>query len=198
MVRIRFRRVGSRHQPYYRIVVADKESPRDGRFLTILGHYNPRTEPATIEVDEVGLFHWLKRGAQPSESLVKVLKTIGIWERWERYKAGDDLEVLLEEARISNPEVDPRTRRDDLFGARAPKKGEAETPAAKRDEEKPEKKAKEEPAAVEEQRSQEPETADQEEEKAEKNEAEALEQSSAELEADEAQAEQNEPGAETA
>lgn len=126
MVRIRFRRVGSRHQPYYRIVVADKESPRDGRFLDNLGNFNPRTEPATIDIDEVRLFHWLKRGAQPSESLVKVLKTLGTWERWGRYKAGEELDILLEEARVSLPEVDQRTRRDDLFGTRRRKKEEAE------------------------------------------------------------------------
>jgi small subunit ribosomal protein S16 len=88
MVRIRLRRVGARHQPSYRIVAADRESPRDGRFLEVLGHYNPRTEPSTVQVDEARLFHWLKNGAQPSESVSKVLNTLGTWERWERYKAG--------------------------------------------------------------------------------------------------------------
>mgnify|MGYP006296246375 FL=1 len=65
MVRIRLRRVGARNQPSYRIVVADKESPRDGRFLEIIGHYNPRTEPSTIVVDEDRLYHWLGNGASP-------------------------------------------------------------------------------------------------------------------------------------
>jgi small subunit ribosomal protein S16 len=140
MVRIRFRRVGSRHQPYYRIVVADRESPRNGRFLEILGNLNPRTEPATIEIDEARLFHWLKRGAQPSDSLVKVLKTNGTWDRWERYKTGEELGILLEEARENFTEVDQRTRRDDLFATRRRKKGEAKEAPVEKVEEKEEEK----------------------------------------------------------
>ena len=146
MVRIRLRRVGSRHQPSYRIVVADKESPRDGRFLEILGNYNPRTEPATIDIDEIRLFHWLKRGAQPSASLTKVLKTVGTWERWERYKAGEDVSTLIEEAQERIPEVDPRTRRDDLFGVRRQKK-EEEKPAPSK-EATPASEIEEEPKAA--------------------------------------------------
>jgi len=122
MVRIRLRRVGARHQPSYRIVVADKESPRDGRFLENLGFYNPRTEPSTVKIDEVRLFHWLKHGAQPSDAVVKVLKPHGTWERWERYKGGEDIDVLLKEAEEAFPDVDPRTRRDDLVQKRAAKK----------------------------------------------------------------------------
>lgn len=122
MVRIRLRRVGARHQPSYRIVAADKESPRDGRFLENLGFYNPRTEPSTVKIDEARLFHWLKHGAQPSDAVVKVLKPHGTWERWERYKGGEDIEVLLKEAEEAYPDVDPRTRRDDLAQERAAKK----------------------------------------------------------------------------
>jgi small subunit ribosomal protein S16 len=122
MVRIRLRRVGARHQPSYRIVAADKESPRDGRFLENLGFYNPRTEPSTVKIDEARLFHWLKHGAQPSDAVVKVLKPHGTWERWERYKGGEDIEVLLKEAEEAFPDVDPRTRRDDLAQKRAAKK----------------------------------------------------------------------------
>jgi len=118
MVRIRLRRVGARHQPSYRIVVADKESPRDGRFLEIIGNYNPRTEPATIEIDEARLFHWMKNGAQPSDSMLKLMRTSGALDRWERFKGGESLEKLLAEAEEAHVEVDPRTRRDDLVGAR--------------------------------------------------------------------------------
>lgn len=64
MVRIRLRRVGSAHQPHYRVVIADKESPRDGRFLEIVGHYNPKTNPSTIHFDEEKIYHWLSVGAQ--------------------------------------------------------------------------------------------------------------------------------------
>ncbi|MCK5314915.1 MAG: 30S ribosomal protein S16, partial [Anaerolineales bacterium] len=68
MVRIRLRRVGAKGQPSYRVVAADKESPRDGRFLEILGHYNPRTEPATIHLNEDRIYDWMSKGAQPSDA----------------------------------------------------------------------------------------------------------------------------------
>ena len=122
MVRIRFRRVGAKHQASFRIVAADKESPRDGRFLEVLGHYNPRTEPSTVRVNEARLFHWMKHGAQPSDSVVRALRSLGTWDRWERYKAGESLDTLLEEAEAAQPEVDPRTRRDDLVGKRRKKR----------------------------------------------------------------------------
>ena len=115
MVRIRFRRVGARGQPSYRIVAADKESPRDGRFLEVLGSYNPRTNPSTIHVDEARLFHWMSNGAQPSDSVVQTLQSRGTWERWERFKGGEALETLIQEAEAAIPDVDPRTRRDDLI-----------------------------------------------------------------------------------
>lgn len=122
MVRIRLRRVGAKNQPSYRIVAADKESPRDGRFLEAIGFYNPRTEPSTIQIDEARLFHWMKHGAQPSDSVVQALRSVGTWDRWERYKEGEEIEVLLKEAEAAIPVVDPRTRRDDLFETREKKK----------------------------------------------------------------------------
>ncbi len=122
MVRIRLRRVGARNQPSFRIVAADRESPRDGRFLEVLGFYNPRTEPSTIQIDEARLFHWMQHGAQPSESVVQTLHGIGTWERWERFKVGEAMEVLAEEAQAAIPEVDPRTRRDEFMGTPSKKK----------------------------------------------------------------------------
>lgn len=109
MVRIRLRRVGSRHQPSFRVVAADEESPRDGRFLENLGHYNPRTEPATIQLDEARIFHWLGNGAQPSDSARRVLTSSGCWGRWERHRAGEPMEALLEEAKSTAADVDART-----------------------------------------------------------------------------------------
>jgi len=113
MVRIRLRRTGLRGQPSYRIVVADKESPRDGRFLEILGNYNPRTEPATMNVKEDRVYDWMAKGAQPSESVTQIFKTAGVLDRFERFKAGEKVETLLEEAekaRLSRV-VNPKTRR---------------------------------------------------------------------------------------
>ncbi len=99
MVRIRLRRVGAKKQPSYRIVAADLEHPRDGRFLEILGFYNPRTKPETIELHEDRVYDWISRGAQPSESVAKLFKTCGLTERYERYKTGETLETLLAEAK---------------------------------------------------------------------------------------------------
>ncbi len=114
MVRIRLRRVGAKKQPSYRIIAADKESPRDGRFLEILGFYNPRTEPATIQLKEDRIYEWLGKGAQPSESAQKVFKVAGLTERYDRYKAGEVVETLLAEAAAAETarNIDPRTRRE--------------------------------------------------------------------------------------
>jgi len=101
MVRIRLRRIGGKGQPSYRLVAADKESPRDGRFLEILGFYNPRTHPATIQLKEDRLYDWMNKGAQPSDSVEQVLKSAGFFERYERLKQGETLEVLIEEARVA-------------------------------------------------------------------------------------------------
>lgn len=98
MVRIRLRRVGLRGQPSYRLIAADKEAPRDGRFLEILGSYNPRTEPFTFQVNEERIYHWLKNGAQPSDSVVQLFNSVGLTKRFERVKAGEALEDVLKEA----------------------------------------------------------------------------------------------------
>ena len=81
MLRIRLRRVGAKNQPSYRIIVADSRSARDGSFVDYLGHYNPRTEPSTVEIDEEKAIKWLRQGAQPSEAVERILKRLGIRER---------------------------------------------------------------------------------------------------------------------
>ena len=98
MVRIRLRRQGLKGQPTYRIIAADKESPRDGRFLEILGFYNPRTEPNTISIKEDRVFDWMNKGAQPSDSVSQIFRTVGLMERFERFKKGESLEVLQSES----------------------------------------------------------------------------------------------------
>ncbi|MBN1149114.1 MAG: 30S ribosomal protein S16 [Anaerolineales bacterium] len=111
MVRIRLRRVGGKGQPSYRIVAADKEAPRDGRFLEAIGFYNPRTTPATIQIDEARAFDWLNKGAQPSVSVLQVFNSIGLMGRYERLKQGEALEVLLQEAKEieASRNVNPKT-----------------------------------------------------------------------------------------
>jgi small subunit ribosomal protein S16 len=77
-VRIRLRRVGSRKNPIWRVVVADKRSPRDGRTIETIGHYNPQTDPSTIVFDEERAQHWLDHGAQPTRTVARLLRTKGI------------------------------------------------------------------------------------------------------------------------
>jgi len=79
-VRIRLRRTGTKKKPMYRIVVADSRYPREGRFIEILGFYNPRTSPATIEVNKEKAEKWLKNGASPSERVHKLFSITGIME----------------------------------------------------------------------------------------------------------------------
>lgn len=98
MVRLRLRRVGSKRQPSYRLVAADSETPRDGRFLEVVGHYNPRTEPATIKLDEARIYDWLGRGAKPTDSVGQLFRTAGLTDRFARFKAGEPIETLLAEA----------------------------------------------------------------------------------------------------
>lgn len=115
MVRIRLRRVGSRNQASYRVVVADKEKPRDGRFLEIVGHYNPRTEPSTIVLKDDRVFYWLSVGAQPTEAVDRLFKQTELWGRFERFKAGEDVNALVEEgnkfyeSRVDDPRTKPQS-----------------------------------------------------------------------------------------
>jgi small subunit ribosomal protein S16 len=81
MVKIRLRRIGAKKQPTYRFVVADARAPRDGRFIEILGHYNPRTEPKTIVVNEDKAKEWLSKGAQPSMTVRRLFAEKGIMDR---------------------------------------------------------------------------------------------------------------------
>ena len=77
-VKLRLTRVGSKKNPVYRIVAADSRSPRDGKFLEIVGRYNPQTDPSTIELDEDRIKDWISKGAQPSSTVRKLLKAKGV------------------------------------------------------------------------------------------------------------------------
>ena len=81
MVRIRLLRTGKRKQPAYRVVVSDQRSARDGRFVEVLGNYNPLTNPSEIKIDEERAMYWLSVGAQPSDSATALLKRTGIWQK---------------------------------------------------------------------------------------------------------------------
>jgi len=80
-VKIRLRRTGAKKQPSYRVVVADSASPRDGRFIEIIGHFNPRREPAELVLDEDKVKHWLGNGAQPSDTVARLLAAKGLYDK---------------------------------------------------------------------------------------------------------------------
>ena len=77
-VKLRLTRIGSKKNPIYRVVAADSRSPRDGKFIEIVGRYNPQTDPSTIELDEQKVTAWLAKGAQPTEPVRRLLKTQNI------------------------------------------------------------------------------------------------------------------------
>lgn len=77
-VKIRLRRMGAKKAPFYRVVVADSRSPRDGRFVEEIGYYNPTTEPATVKIDADKAIQWIKNGAQPSDTVKRLFVNAGI------------------------------------------------------------------------------------------------------------------------
>jgi small subunit ribosomal protein S16 len=87
-VKIRLMRMGQRHQPVYRVVVADSRSPRSGRYIEVIGQYNPRTEPSTIQINAEKAIAWLQRGARPSDAARVLLQKSGVLRQWhERVKS---------------------------------------------------------------------------------------------------------------
>ena len=191
MVRIRLRRVGKKKQPSFRLVAADKESPRDGRFLEILGFYNPRTEPATIKLKEDRIYDWMSKGAQMSDGAEAVLRAAGYLERYERFKAGEDVEKLMEEAAAAEAarNISSKTRREPPKGKPKAKPVEAkeEAPAevaAEAEEEAPAVVEAEAEAPVEEAKEEEAPTEEPKAEEAPAEEAKAEEAAPAEVEAE--------------
>jgi len=89
-VTIRLRRMGAKKRPMYRFVAIDSRRAREGRFVDMLGHYNPIVRPATVSIDEEKVFHWLKEGATPSDTVHTLFSQIGINEKWELLKQGKD------------------------------------------------------------------------------------------------------------
>lgn len=85
-VKIRLRRMGAKKAPFYRLVVADERSPRDGRFIEEIGYYNPVKEPEVLEVNEEKALKWLGNGAQPSETVKALLKRSGVWSKFAESK----------------------------------------------------------------------------------------------------------------
>lgn len=130
-VRMRLRREGKKKAPFYRVVVADSRSPRDGRYIEDIGFYQPLHEPSTIEINGERAMYWLRNGAQPSDQVKQLLRITGVWEEFKPGDAGRDRTQKIEARRKAAEERDAKV-------------AEAEAAAAK---ELAEKQAAEEAAA---------------------------------------------------
>ncbi len=105
MVKIRLRRTGAKKQPHYRVVVADSRSPRDGKFIETIGHYNPRTEPPTVEINAERALYWLSVGAQPSEAVRRMLDKMGILAQVPVVRKGDlSIEEIVAQLELTKAE----------------------------------------------------------------------------------------------
>ncbi len=140
MVRIRLRRVGKRRQPVYRVVVADSHSPRDGRFIEIIGQYQPLTNPSQITIDADKALDWLRKGAKPSESVTALLKRVGVWSTFvadkgpppkppKRKKAAAKREAEAAKAAAEAVAAEaPQTRKPSATEEAPPAESQASTP----------------------------------------------------------------------
>ncbi len=121
-VKIRLMRVGKKKQPTYRVVVADSHSPRDGRFIEIIGQYGPRQDPSHLQIDSERALSWLRNGAQPTEQVQKLLAVSGVWAQFESEKGGP---VKTKLARRRLGETTPSTK------GKSKKQPAAEAPSGK-------------------------------------------------------------------
>ncbi len=117
-VKLRLMRMGKKKQPTYRVVAADSRSPRNGRFIEIIGTYEPRQDPSVINIDNERAVHWLSKGAQPTDRVEKLLKISGAWTE----HTGDAVDASV-------PEREPRKSKKQLE-KEADAAAEAEAPAA--------------------------------------------------------------------
>lgn len=105
-VKLRMKRMGTKKRPFYRVVAIDTRMARDGRFIDILGHYNPMVDPPQIKMDDDKVYYWLKNGAVPSEKVRELFRKLGLMEKWSLVKKGiaiADLEAKVEERRAKQP-----------------------------------------------------------------------------------------------
>lgn len=138
MVKLRLRRAGKKKYPIYKIVAADTRSPRDGRFIETVGQYNPNLNPILLTLKEERVFHWLRKGAQPTDTVRSLFQRNGLWLRWTLTKRGVDegkKEIILERWQMqqterSTREADRKTRRLEKKRKAAAKPAEAAPAAA--------------------------------------------------------------------
>src|SRR5262245_14106127 len=138
--RIRLRRMGSNKRPFFRVVVADQRSPRDGRFIENIGKYHPLDDPSVIEIDQTRALHWLRVGAQPSDQVRNLMQKVGIWE--EFVKERPSAAVAPSKERVEKPKLSKKAKQKAEAAEAEPEV--PETPAAE-----PAAEAEPEPEAVE-------------------------------------------------
>jgi small subunit ribosomal protein S16 len=141
-VKIRLMRVGKRKQPTYRVVIADGRSPRDGRIIESIGKYGPRHEPSLVDIDGDKALDWLRKGAQPTETVQKLLAAAGVWEQYEQEKGGP-IKTKLARRGVTPGKTPPPPKE------RKSKKSQAEKPAAEAAPAPAEEPAAPEPTAAE-------------------------------------------------
>jgi len=128
-LKIRLRRMGSKKKPFYRLVAIDSRMARDGRFVEVVGYYDPLTNPPKIHVDEEALFRWIGRGATPTVNVASLLRRVGSLQKWDLMKAGlkgEELETRVEA--IKNQQLAAADRRQaKKRGAKAAKEAAKET-----------------------------------------------------------------------
>jgi len=158
---IRLRRMGTKKRPSYRFVSTDSRSPRDGRFVEILGYYNPIVKPALVKIDEEKMTYWLDKGAQPSETVRSLLTQVGFYEKYLKAQKGEDVSGITISETITErkkrrkktkasqvEEVKPEAPQAEA-PAEAPKAEEPKSEAPKAEEPKAEQPKAEEPKAEE-------------------------------------------------
>ena len=91
---IRLRRMGAKKRPFYRLVAIDSRKARNGRFIEILGYYHPIEKPAKVSLNEDKIYQWLDTGATTSNTVSAIFKEVGLWEKWEKKKSGEDIAEL--------------------------------------------------------------------------------------------------------
>jgi small subunit ribosomal protein S16 len=130
--RIRLRRMGSNKRPFYRVVVADQRSPRNGRFIEIIGKYHPLNDPSVIEIDEARALHWLMVGAQPSDQVRNLMSKVGIWDKFVAERPGAAIAPTPKDDRPARGKMSKKAQAKAADAAKA-----AEEPVAERAEPEP-------------------------------------------------------------
>ncbi len=128
-VKIRLMRVGKKKQPSYRVVVADGRSPRDGRYIEIIGQYAPRQEPSFFTIDDEKAIAWLKKGAQPTDQVQKLLAENGVWERYQTER-GQSSALVKTGPKRTAPKLSKKAQARAAAAADAPAAAPAEAEVA--------------------------------------------------------------------